>query len=68
MVRGRSSRVEQAAHNRLVEGSNPSDPTKFLDNAVVRERLPDENVGVRHGAAILGCVLRLSQRIEVISK
>ena len=48
VVRGRSSRVEQAAHNRLVEGSNPSDPTKFLD-AVVRNRLPDENVGVRHG-------------------
>jgi hypothetical protein len=31
----------------------------------VRNRLPDERIGLRHNAVILGCVLRLSQRIEV---
>jgi hypothetical protein len=30
--------------------------------------LADEDVGVRHSAAILGCVLRLSQRIEVTNR
>jgi hypothetical protein len=30
---------------------------KLFDNAVVRDGLADEGVGVRHGAAILGCVL-----------
>jgi len=32
----------------------------------VRNRLPDERVGVRHSAAILVCVLQISQRIAVI--
>jgi len=38
---------------------------KFLEDAVVGDGVADEGVGVRHSAAILGCVLRLSQRIEV---
>jgi hypothetical protein len=32
----------------------------------VRDSLTDERAGVRHSAAILDCVLGLSQQIEVI--
>ena len=39
---------------------------QLLDDAVVRNGLPDERIGLRHNAVILGCALRLSQRIEVI--
>jgi hypothetical protein len=31
----------------------------------VGDGLPSEGVGLRHSGAILGCVLRLSQRIAV---
>ena len=41
-------------------------PAKLLDDAVVGDGLADEGVGLRHSAVILGCVLRLSQRIEGI--
>jgi len=37
-----------------------------LQDAVVGDGLADEGVGLRHSAAIIGLVLRLSQRIEVI--
>src|SRR5215469_351081 len=40
--------------------------TELLDNSVVGNGLADERVGVRHSAAILGWVLRLSQRIAAI--
>ena len=39
--------------------------TELFEDAVVRNRLPNERVGIRDSAAILGCVLRLSQQIEV---
>ena len=42
-----------------------SSATELFQDAVLGDRLADEGVGVRHSAAILGCVLRLSQRIEV---
>ena len=42
-----------------------SAPAKLFNDAVVGEGLADERVGVRHNAAMLGCVLRLSQRIAV---
>ena len=42
-----------------------STATESLVDTVVRNRLTNELVGIRHSAAILGCVLRLSQRIEV---
>ena len=42
-----------------------STAAKFLEDAIVGDGLADKGVGVRHCAAILGCVLRLSQRIEV---
>jgi len=44
---------------------NPHAATaEFFKDAVMRDALSDERVGVRHVAAILGCALRLSQRIE----
>ena len=49
----------------LVHHAHPA-PAQLLDDAVVRDRLPDERIGFRHSGAILGCVLGLSQRIEVI--
>jgi len=36
--------------------------TEFFENAVVRDRLPEERVGVRHSAVILGCVSKVSRR------
>ena len=39
---------------------------KSFEDAVMGDGLADEGVGLRHSAAILGCVLRLSQRIGVI--
>ena len=50
---------------------NVSKPNRILlilkaDGVFSSHSLPDERVGVRHSTAILGCVLRLSQRIAVI--
>ena len=30
-------------------------PAELLDNAVMRDGLADQRVGIRHGAVILGC-------------
>ena len=49
---------------RPVDFAHPS-ATELFEDAVVRNRLPNERVGIRHSAAILRCVLRLNQRIEV---
>jgi len=49
---------------RPVDFAHPS-ATELFEDAVVRNRLPNESVGIRHGAVILRCVLRLNQRIEV---
>jgi len=46
----------------FVHDAHPA-AAKFLEDAVVGDGLADEGVGIRHSAAILGCVLRLSQRI-----
>jgi len=40
----------------LVHDAHPA-PAQLLDDAVVRDRLPDKRVGVRHSAAILCCRL-----------
>ena len=48
----------------FVDDTHPA-TAQLLDDAVVGEGLADKRVGVRHNAAMLGCVLRLSQRIAV---
>src|SRR5215470_189589 len=47
----------------LVNYAHPA-ATESFEDAVVRNRLPDQRVGVRHSVAILGCGLRLSQRTD----
>ena len=36
--------------HKLLEGA-----AKFVEDAIVRNGSPDERIGVRHGAVILGC-------------
>jgi hypothetical protein len=38
----------------LIDNTHPAS-TKFLDDAVVGDGLPDERVGARHSVAILEC-------------
>jgi len=47
----------------LIHDPHPT-TAQLLDDAVVRDSLPDERIGLRHSGVILGRVLRLSQRIE----
>ena len=45
----------------LVHNSHPA-AAQFLNDAVVRNDLPNERIADRHSAAILGCALKTSQR------
>ena len=45
----------------LVDHTHPA-PAQPLQNAVMGDGLPDERIGVRHSAAILGRVIEASQR------
>ena len=51
------NKAAQARIFGFVHDTHPA-AAKFLDDAVVGDGLADEGVGVRHGAAILGCDLR----------
>ena len=45
----------------LVNHTHPA-PAQLLDDAIVRDGLPDERVEVSHGSVILGCGQKPSQR------
>src|SRR5262249_1875064 len=64
-VVGQEFERDETAQSRvlsLIDNTHPA-PAEFLQDAVMRNGLADERLGLRHLAKILGCRAEASQRI-----